>query len=167
VGLVGGGIGLVLISLISALTAPIPTISPTPPDIPNLRVSLDENFINRFIDQPEGGSVQVDVLPGNQFQVIVDTTVELAGSTLPIQITGLFQVQIIGDRLEVLIVNTQVAGAASPLELSDFFNEDMAIINQNLGMIVNDMRQALDVSAISLQVRTNDTQIQLEIKEVQ
>jgi hypothetical protein len=43
----------------------------------------------------------------------------------------------------------------------------MAIINQNLGMIVNDMRQALDVSAISLQVRTNDTQIQLEIKEVQ
>ncbi len=159
-GLSGGIILAVLATLTAALVAPIPTLAPNP-TAPDLRVTLSENFLNRFAEQPTDGTIRIDVLPNNQVAVIGNTTVMNA----PVQVTGLFELQFTGQMLQVRLINTQIAETSLPPELNGFFAEDVPVINQSLAAMVNAISATLGVPVIITNVSTNHVQIQLEIKE--
>ena len=167
-GVVGGVVLLVTVSLFVALfgASPLPS-SPTPPGKPDLRVTLEENFINRFAAQPTAETVNLDVLPGNQVRLTVDTTVEALGLQVPVQISGLFQVQYIGQTLQVALLDTQVVGVSIPLDLSDYFAQNTAAINQELNLMVSELSKTFNAPVVITNLNTTDTQILLDIREVQ
>lgn len=164
-GLFGGGVLLVLAALVAATTAPLPAPTPNPQPGPDLRVTITESFLNRFAEQPAEGSVSIDILPNNQVQLIADTSLEAFGLTTPVQITGLFELQLTPQTLQVQLLETQVSGLSLPPELADFFSEDILLVNQDLSSMVNDISNVLGTPVILSNLSTTDTQIQLEIKE--
>lgn len=166
-GLVGGVLLLVVASLIVSLFGASPTPGPTPPGKPDLRITLEENFINRFAAQPTAETVNLDVLPGNQVKLTVDTTVEALGLQVPVQLTGLFQVQYVGQTLQVALLDTQVVGVSIPLDLSGYFSQNSAAINQELNLMVSEISNAFNAPVIITNLNTTDNQILLDIREVQ
>jgi hypothetical protein len=163
-GLFGGGLLLILVSLFSALAAPAPTVEPTSPDRSDLRISLNENFLNRFIDQPAEGAVNVDILPANQIRVVANTSLDAFGLPVPVEITGLFQLQISAGTLKIFLLDSQVSGVTLPPEFGDFFSEDVALINRDLQMMVDEISNTLGIPITLIGLTTDDTQIQLEIR---
>jgi len=164
-GLVGGGILLVVAALTAAIVTPMP--SPTPSQTqPDLQVTVDESFLNRFTNQPAEGMIRIDVLPDNQVQLIVNTTIQIFGAATPVQITGLFEMQLIQQKLQVQLIDTQVLGIPPSVELANFFSEDLSIINQDLNAIIDDISGVLGTSIVVSNVNTTETQIQLDIQEI-
>jgi len=166
-GLVGGVLLLVVASLIVTLFGASPSPGPTPPGKPDLRVTLEENFINRFAAQPTAETVNLDVLPSNQVKLTVDTTVEALGLQVPVQLTGLFQVQYIGQTLQVALLDTQVVGVSIPLDLTSYFAQNTATINQELNLMVSEISKTFSAPVIITNLSTTDNQIVLDIREVQ
>ena len=166
-GVIGGVMLLVAASLLVALFGASPSPDPTPPGKPDLRVTLEENFINRFAAQPTAETVKLDVLPGNQVKLTVDTTVEALGLQVPVQIAGLFQVQYIGQTLQVTLLDTQVVGVSVPLDLTGYFAQNTAAINQELNLMVSEISKTFNAPVIITNLSTTDNQILLDIREVQ
>jgi len=167
IGLFGGVLLLVVISVTVALLGAFPAPGPTPPGKPDLRVTLEENFINRFAAQPTAETVNLDILPGNQVKLTVDTTVEALGVQMPVQLVGLFQVQFIGQTLQVTLLDTQVLGISIPLDLSGYFDQNTAAINQELNLMVSEISNTFDAPVVITNLNTTDNQILLDIREVE
>jgi len=139
-----GVIGLILLSLVVALIAPLP--APTPIATPDVRLTVSESFLNRFMrTSTTDESVQVDILPGGQFKFIVNTSVSVLGTSVPIQLTGLFDLQTTGQSLEVRLLETQVADMTLPPELTDFFANSLADVNNELNLAISNIPTALGV----------------------
>jgi hypothetical protein len=139
-----GVVGLIVISLGVALIAPVP--APAPTATPDVRLTVSESYLNRFVrTATTDESVQVDILPGGQFRFIVDTTVAVLGVSIPVQLTGLFDVQSTGQSLEARLLETQVADMTLPPELADFFAGSLSDVNNELNNAVSGMSTALGV----------------------
>jgi hypothetical protein len=107
---------------------------------------VSESFLNRFVRTSTADeSVQVDILPGGQFKFIVDTSVSVLGASIPVQLTGLFDLQTTGQSLEVRLLETQVADMPLPPELADFFAGSLSNVNRELNTAVSSMSTALGV----------------------
>lgn len=165
-GLLGGGILLVLLSLLNAVTNTLPTLASTPSDGVDLRITIEEAFLNRFIEQPAEGTTSIDVLPGNQVRVLADTTVTVFGAAVPVQINGLFAFQPQGQNIEIALLDTQISGFEIPFDLNDMFSEDIASINQELNGAVDEIEATLGTPVEITGLTTSDTTIELEMRAV-
>ncbi len=169
-GLLAGFAGGIVLLLIAALTAASVSAVPEPaPDAatPDLRLTVDEAFLNRYAEQPAEGSVSIDILPGNQVQLIAHTTVQAFGLEAPVQINGLFAFQLTPQRLTIQLVDTQILGIDLPPEVTDFFSEDILLINQDLSILVDEISKALGTPVILTNLTTTNSQIQIELREAQ
>lgn len=163
-GLVGGAILWVIVSFLSALAAPLPVLSPAPPNQANIRIMVTEDFLNRFIEPPaEGGTAQINLLPNNQLQVTTHTTLPLLA--LPVDIIGLFELQAAGQTLEVRLLDTQVAGVDLPPDMQGLLNPDIFQVNQDLSQAVEAVSQQVGAPVIVTGLRTTETELLLELRE--
>jgi len=139
-----GVIGLVLLSTVVALIAPVPAL--TTSATPDVRLTVSESFLNRFVrSATTDESVQVDVLPGGQAKFIVDTSISALGVSIPVQLTGLFDLQSTGRSLEIHLLETQVSELALPPELTDFFAKSLTEVNDELNVATSNLSTALGV----------------------
>lgn len=165
VGLLGGGLLLLVASLVLALNT---AISPATNNGagPDLRLTVQEEALNKFAQSSAEVPVQLDLLPGNQVSMQADTTVSALGVTLPVQITGLFGVQIIPQSsLEVRLIKANVSGVELPQDtLIASFNEPLAAINQNLNETIKNSSTLLGVPLILTGLGTTDTDLWLEAR---
>jgi len=164
-GLFGGIIVLFFVAFVAALAASVPL--PEPTSGPDLRVTLDENFINRFAEQPTDGTIHIDIMPNNQIAIVGNTTLQGFGIQAPVQVTGIFDLQLTGQTLQVTLLKTEVAGFSVPPELDDLFVNDVPLINQNLDTMATEISNILGVPVIFTNVSTDNVQILLDIREAQ
>jgi hypothetical protein len=164
-GLLGGGILLLVTSLALALNAavlPVPASGATP----DLRLTVREEAFNQFAQSTAGTPVQLDLLPGNQVSLKADTTVSAFGMTVPVQITGLFGVQISPQSsVEVRLIQANVSGVDLPQDtLAASFNDPLAAINQDLNEMVKNSSTLLGVPLVLTGLGTTDTTLWLEAR---
>lgn len=167
VGLVGGGLFLVILALVLAILRPDPVLDPTPAGRPDLRATITENFLNRFIEQPAEGTVRVNVIPNNQVEIIADTVIQGFGVSVPAQIVGRFEIELANDSLAIRLLDTQVEGIDLPPELIDAFSGDIPLINQNIQTMTAQISQGLGIPVIFTGLSTGETQIQIEVRGAQ
>lgn len=165
IGLIGGAGLLIVLSLVMAVTTSLPPANPTPPDQADLQITVDEAFLNRYIDQPIDGTTSLDILPGNQAQVVADTGVEVFGVQVPIQVIGTFALQPKGQTVEIVLLDTQISGVDLPLDLSGIFSEDIAQVNQQLNAAIDKMAATIGAPVAITGLTTTDTAIKLEFRE--
>ena len=166
IGLVGGLLLLIFAAVVAAATATMPSIEPDTDLAPDLHLTVAEGFLNRYTEQPPTGSVAIDIIPGNEIQLVVKTNVELSGGTAPVQIIGRFELLNTPQGLEIQLMDTQVVDSPLPLDLSDYFGPDLRLINQQVQLLVDEIARGLGNSILVTDLSTTDTQIRLEIKEV-
>lgn len=159
-GFFGSALILIVLAFFSALDTPIAPPLSTNPD---LDITLTEEFLNRFAQQSAADNISIDVLPGNRVQVLANTVVQVFGMQVPVQITGLFEIQLIGQSLQVVLLETQVAGI--DLDLSDFFKGDIAIVNQDIQTILDEVSTNVGTPVTATGLSTTETQIHIEVTE--
>ena len=164
-GLVGGGLLLILLSLVIALTSSVAPVTAAVNAVPDLRLTFSENFLSRVIQDSTAEAVSVDILPGNQFKLLVNTSVTVLGASLPVQITGLFQLQLVNQTLEVRLLDTQVSGFELPQELTGFFNDTLPLINQDINRALQELATGLGTPIILTGLGTDQTTLWLEARE--
>jgi len=162
-GLFGGAALAVIYTLATAVLAPDPQITPAPPTAAHLSITLTEDFLNRFVEQPANGSFKVDIQPDNRVQVNTGTVVQAMGVAVPVQVTGLFGLTATPQALQVKLLNTQVTGIN--LDLTGIFDEDITLMNQNMAAMVRNISQAMGVAVSPLRLTTTDTAIQVDLRE--
>jgi len=162
-GLLGGGVLLGTLAVIVALlsTLPAPAVTPTP----DLRLTAHEGFLNKFIQTPAEGNMLVDILPGNQLTLTVDATIAALGVSIPVQMTGLFQVQLNNQAVEIHLLKTKISQATFPPELTQFFNNSLPGINQELNRALQDVAAGLGVPLTFVNPGSDDTTFWLEANE--
>jgi hypothetical protein len=161
-GLVSGVVSLALLSLAMALVSPIPA---PPPAATDLHLTIHESFLNKFVQMPAGDRTQVDILPGSRFNLIIDTTVSLLGISVPVQMTGLFQLQLNGQALEIRLIDTKISEATLPPEATNFLRDALPDINQELNKAIKEMTTVLGASLTLVNVGSDDTTLWLEARE--
>jgi hypothetical protein len=160
----GGAIIGVIVSVLSALAAPLPVLAPAPPNQANIRIMVTEDFLNRFIEPPaEGGTAQINLLPNNQLQVTTRTTLPLLA--LPVEIIGLFELQAAGQTLEVRLLDTQVSGVDLPPDMQGLLNPDVSQVNQDLSQVVEAVSEQVGAPVIVTGLRSTETELLLELRE--
>ncbi len=160
-GLTASALVVLVSALVTAVGGSVPAV--TPPAAPALKISLTEDFLNRFVEQPPTGSLQIDVQPGNQVQVNANTTADVLGLPVPVQVAGLFQIRATPQTLRVELLDTRVLGL--DVNLSGIFDSDTAQINQSLDTMMQDISQTLGTSLELTGLSTTDTTIELEMRE--
>lgn len=164
-GLFGGGILLLVVSLVLAVMAAAPRPASTE-DIPDLRLNLSETLLNRLIQaENQAPGVHLDILPGNRVGLTADTSVSALGVSVPVQIQGLFGLQITNQALEVRLIDSQVSGFALAPEMTHFFEQDVAAVNQNLAGVLTNLSSLMGAPLTLTGLGTTDTELWLEIKE--
>jgi hypothetical protein len=164
-GLIGGGLLLVVLSLLLATGSSIPPASAAADAAPDLRLTVTESFLSRAIQDDTEDSVTVDVLPDNQFKVVFDTEVALFGAPLPVQVTGLFGLQLVGPSVEVRLLDTQVLGVNLPPELTNFFDDNLPSINQEVNQALQEVSTALGAQLILTDLSTDENRLRFEARE--
>ncbi len=165
-GLFSGAILLLLATLAVALATSLPPLPATPPDTPDLQATITENFLNTFAQQPTDGTVNVDILPGNQVALIGQTSLDILGVQTPLQVIGLFQIHVTEQMVQVVLISTEVSDVDIPSELNNFFVKDVPIINQDLQSMVNQVSETLGIPVIIIGVTSDNAQIQISVREV-
>ena len=165
VGLVGGGLLLVVVSLVMALTTAIPAAAQADA-IPDLRLTISEDTINQVARNTAGSPVQLDLLPANQVDMKADTTISTFGVTVPVQISALFGIQITPQSsIEVRLIEANVAGFDVPQEaLADLFNGPLSTVNQDLNTMMVNALTRLGVPLVLTGLGTTDTELWLEAR---
>jgi len=162
-GLGGGGLLLVLAALIIAASSPVPT--PVVVATSDLRLTVRENFLNKFIQTPTEDQTRVDILPGHQFRLTVDTTVSMLGISMPLQLTGLFELQLNNQAVEIHLLETKISDATLPPELTNSLNDTLPDINQELNKAVKDMAAILGAPLTFVDLGSDETSFWLEARE--
>lgn len=163
-GFFGGGVLLLLVSLAWA-TATADPIPPSHENIADMRVTLGEEFLNRIAQQNATNPVKLDLLPGNQIRLDADTTVTAMGVSIPVNIQGLFGLQVNNQAVELRLIDAQVTGIDLPPELNNLFSEDVAKANQDLTQVLNNLSTLMGVPITLTGLGTTDTDIWLEAHE--
>ena len=164
-GLIGGGLLLVVLSLVLATTSSIPPVNAAADAAPDLRITVTESFLSRAIQDGTEDTVTVDVLPDNQFKVVFDTEVPVFGTPLPVQVTGLFGLQLMGQSVEVRLLDTQVLGVNLPPELTNFFDDNLPSINQEVNQALQEVSTALGAQLILTDLSTDENRLRFEARE--
>jgi hypothetical protein len=165
-GLFGGAFLAVAIALFLAISAPVPGMAPTAPGNPDIKITLTEDFLNRYAAaQPTEGTVEIDLKPANQVQINANTVADVLGLPVPVQITGLFQFEVTPQAVQISLLDTQVFGL--DIELSGLFDEDIAQINQEIDTLMQDVSQTLGAPMTLSGFSTTDTTIDIEMREAQ
>ncbi|MBI1880582.1 MAG: hypothetical protein HYR94_20585 [Chloroflexi bacterium] len=164
-GLLGGGLLLIVVSLVAALTTAIPATAQVDA-MPDLRLTISEDTLNQFAQNTAGGPVQLDLLPGNQVNMQADTTMSAFGVTAPVQITGLFGLQITPPAsIEVRLIEVNVAGFDLPQDtLTGLFNSPLSMINRDLNTMIENASTRLGVPLVLTGLGTTDTELWLEAR---
>lgn len=164
-GLLGGGILLLVASLVLALNT---TVSPVTGlgATPDLRLTVREEALNKFAQNTAKTPVQLDLLPGNQVSMKANSTVSALGVTVPVQISGLFGVQITPQStIEVRLIQANVSGVDIPQDtLVASFNDPLAAINQNLNEMIKNSSTLLGAPLVLTGLGTTDTTLWLEAR---
>lgn len=161
---VGGGILLLLISLVWAVSTadPIPTDNPT---IADVRVTLGEDFLNRMAQQKSTNPVKLDILPGNQIRLEADTSVTALGVSVLVQLQGLFGIEIRNQNLELRLIDVKIIGLDTPPELPNLFDQDIGQVNQNLAQTLAELSGMMGAPITLTGLGTTDADIWLEARE--
>ncbi|MCL4300870.1 MAG: hypothetical protein KJ077_34355 [Anaerolineae bacterium] len=162
-GFLGGALLLLLASLGMALNGPVsPAASPGAG--PDLRLTVQEEALNQFAQSTNESPVQLDLLSGNQVRMTADTSVSAFGMTVPVQIIGLFGVQITPQSaLEVRLIQANVSGVDLPQDtLAASFDDPLAAINQNLNEMVKNGSTLLGFPLVLTGLGTTDTTLWIE-----
>jgi hypothetical protein len=162
-GFLGSALILILLAFYSAVDTEVPDIPPPRSSSPDLRITITEDFLNRFAQQTTGDTISIDVLPGNRVQILANTAVEAFGVQVPVQIIGLFEIQLVGQSLQVTHLDTQVAGI--DLNLGDFFSADLTILNQNVQATLDELAANVGVPVTATGLSTTESQILIEVTE--
>ncbi|MEW5958900.1 MAG: hypothetical protein AB1801_14300 [Chloroflexota bacterium] len=162
-GLFGGGLLVAALSMILAVNSTIAPPHPSGRLSPDLRLTLSEPFLNRVVQNSQEENAQLDLLPGNQVRITFDTQFSVLGAPVPIQVTGLFGLQLVGQTLQVNLIDTQAAGLALPPELVDFF--DLSALNQEVNQALQEISAGLGRPLVFTGLGTTDTQLWLEASE--
>lgn len=160
-GLTAGALVVLASALLTAVGGSVPAASP--PAAPALKISLTEDFLNRYVEQPPTGSLQLDVQPGNRVQVNASTVADVLGMSVPVQVAGLFEIQSSVQTLRVSLLDTRVLGM--DVNLTGIFDSDTAQINQNLDTMMQDVSQTLGAPLELTGLTTTDSTIELEMRE--
>ena len=165
VGLVGGGLLLVVVSLVMALNTAIPAATQADA-IPDLRLTISEDIINHVARNSAGSPVQLDLLPANQVDMKADTTISTFGVTVPVQISALFGVQLSPQSsIEVRLIEANVAGFDVPQDaLADLFNSPLSTVNQDLNTMIVNASTGLGVPLTLTGLGTTGTELWLEAR---
>jgi hypothetical protein len=165
VGLLGGGLLLLLASLVMALNGGVSPVTGTG-TVADLRLTVQEEALNQLAQSTTETSVQLDLLPGNQVSMKADTSVSTFGMTVPVQIIGLFGVQITPQSsIEVRLIQANVSGVDLPQDaLGASFNDPLVAINQNLNEMVKNSSTLLGVPLVLTGLGTSDTTLWLEAR---
>lgn len=164
-GLLGGGLLLMLASLVAAVIAPIPAPAETA-SAPGLRLTMSEASLNQFAQSTAGAPAQLDLLPGNQVSLTSDTSVTAFGVTLPVQIKGHFGLQITPQStVEVRLIQADVSGVDLPPETTArMFDSQLPALNQNLNQILVEASTVLGAPLTLTGLGTTDTELWLEAR---
>ena len=141
------------------------TVTPPPFTSPDLALTLNENLLNRVAQSSMDEAARVDLLPGNQFRVIIDTQFSVLGTVVPIQVTGLFGLQLVENSLRVNLIDTQVAGLDLPPELADVFSADLPALNQEINQALQELLTGLGTPITITSLTTTDTELRLEARQ--
>lgn len=163
-GLLGGGLLLFLLTLGWALTTTVPPVTAAPSATPDLRLTLSESFLERIIQDATAETVSVDILPGNQFRLQLDTTLSAFGVAVPIQITGLFGLQLEDQSITVQLLDTQLLGFDLPPEPANFFNHNLPAINRDVNRAWQELSTALNMPLFLTGLGSDETKIWLEAR---
>lgn len=164
-GLFGGSLLLILLSLSQAASRPLPPAS-NPSNGPDLRVTITEDLLNQVIQDSLEEPAQVDILPDQQVSVEINTEFSAFGAVVPVRITGLFGLQLSGQSLELQLLDTQVFGLNLPSELTDFFSTNLPTINQDINRSLQEIAATLGVPLTFTDLRTDETTLWLEAREI-
>jgi hypothetical protein len=132
---------------------------------PDLRILLTEDFLNRQVGQTTDGAANLDILPGNQVRFVISANLDLFGASSPVEIIGLLQLQPAANTVMVSLVDTQVSGVALPPGMGDLLNDDIAVINQDIGAAMADLSNQLGAPITITGLTTDDRQIQIEVRQ--
>lgn len=153
-----------MLSLVVAVVSPDPA-PPVSTAAADLRLTVHEDFLNRFVQSSAVENVRVDILPGQRFNIIVDTSVSVLGTSLPVRIAGLFEVRLNGPTVEIRLLDTQVSDVTLPSAVTGYFNDSLSEINEELNIALNNVSTALDVPLILVALGSDDTTFWLEARE--
>lgn len=162
-GLFGGGLLLVLLSLGWAAVSPLP--APAPAAGSDLRLTLSEPFLNRVVRDSMGETAQVDVLPDNQLSVSLEADASELGLPISIPVMALFEMQLLGQSLNLSLVDVQVSGFSAPPQLLSFFNDRVPLVNRNLNMALEELSNTLGTPLVLTGLGTDETSFWIEARE--
>jgi len=164
-GLIGASMLLVALSLLLAINASVTPTNAADSVSPDLRLTLQEQFLNRVIQDSLEENARLDILPNNQFQVVIDTELSVLGARVPLQVTGLFSLELVGQSLQAELIQTDVAGLDLPPELVDFFSAGLSGLNQEINEALQEVPTGLGMSLIFTDLGSTDSQLWLEARE--
>jgi hypothetical protein len=164
-GLIGGSGLLVALSLLLAANGSVTPTNAADRVAPDLRLTVQEHFLNRVVQDSLEENARLDLLPNNQFQVILDTELSVLGAVVPLQVTGLFGLELVGQSLQVELIQTDVAGIDLPPELTDFFGASLPQLNQEVNEALQEISAGLGIPLIFSDLGTTDSQLWLEASE--
>ena len=162
-GLMGGGLLLVLLALGTSLNATVLPPTQVAPS-PDLRLTLSEDFLGRALQENTGEPVSVDILPGNQIRARFQTELEMFGAPSPVQIEVLFELQLIGPRLAVALLDAQLVGIDVPLEMTGLLDDDLPAINADVNQAVQEVSSALGANIILTGLGSDETTLWFEAR---
>lgn len=163
-GLMGSGLLVLLASLAWAVLA-VPPVPASPQNMADIRVTLGENFLNRLAQQKAANPVKLDILPGNQIRLEADTSVTVLGLSVLVHLQGLFGIEIRSQNLELRLIDVKITGLDTPLELGNFFSQDIGQVNQSLAQALAELSQRLGGPLTLTGLGTTDATIWLEARE--
>jgi hypothetical protein len=164
-GLIGGSGLLVVLSLLLAANVSVTPTNAADRVAPDLRLTVQEHFLNRVVQDSLEENARLDLLPNNQFRVILDSELSVLGAVVPLQVTGLFGLELVGQSLQVELIQTDVAGIDLPPELADFFGTGLPQLNQEVNEALQEISAGLGIPLIFSDLGTTDSQIWLEASE--
>jgi hypothetical protein len=164
-GLFGGGLLLVLLSLGWAVVSPAPAPAPAAGAGSDLRLTLSEPFLNRVVRDSMGEAAQVDVLPDNQLSVSLEADASELGLPISIPVMALFELQLLGQSLNLSLVDVQVSGFTAPPQLLNFFNDRVPVVNRNLNMALEELSNTLGAPLVLTGLGTDQTSFWVEARE--
>lgn len=164
-GVFGGGFLLILVALVWAINTSIPSTPPAASPEADLRLMLHESFLNRVVQDKTEGKAHLDVMPGNRLAVTAEVDVSSLGLSVPVQVTGIFELQQTGQSLELHQVDMQVLGLNLPIDLSGRFDNDVVGVNQDLNLALEELSTTLDTPVVLTGLNSDETSLSIEARE--
>jgi hypothetical protein len=164
-GLFGGGLLLVLLSLGWAAVSPLPAPAPAAGTGSDLRLTLSEPFLNRVVRDSMGETAQVDVWPDNQLSVSLEADASELGLPISIPVMALFELQLLGQSLNLSLVDVQVSGFTAPPQLLSLINDRTLVVNRDLNMALEELSNTLGTPLVLTGLGTDQTSFWIEARE--